>query len=110
MAGAATGNFGVNQPYFKALRFVCPAINTNYRLPSIPVPEGMSLLLRGWPTNGGIIYVTGDSAVLNQVNNSYPLLANETLSIRITDASTLHVAATVAGEFIVLAVEYASQY
>jgi hypothetical protein len=109
MAGA-TGNFGVNQVYFKALRFVCPVADRNYALPSIPVPEGMELLLRGWPTNGGIIYVTGDSATLNQVNNSYPLLANETLSLRIQDACKLHVAATVAGEFVVLAVEYASQY
>jgi hypothetical protein len=106
----AGGNFGFNQTYFKALRFMCPAANTNYVLPSIPVPEGMALLLRGWPTNLGIIYVTGDSATLNQVNNSYPLLANETLSIRIKDACKLHVAATVAGEFVVLAVEYASQY
>lgn len=110
MAAAATGNFGVNQPYFKALRFTVPAANTNYRLPSIPVPEGMQLLLRGWPTNLGIIYITGDTATLNQINNSYPLLANETISMRVTNASCLHVAAVIAGEFVVMAVEYASQY
>jgi hypothetical protein len=106
----AEGNFGVNQPYIKALRFVIGVANTNTQLPQIPVPEGMQLLLRGWPTNGNIVYITGSSANQNQINDSYPMLANETLSLRVRNANTIYVAAVVAGESLAIIVEYASKY
>lgn len=107
--GAVGGNYGVNQPYIKSLCFQCPAANVNYQLPSIPVPEGMQLVLRGWYTNGGVILVTGDSVTQNQINNSYPLLPNEVVGYRVTNADNIYVAATVAGEFVGVTVEYAQK-
>lgn len=101
----AEGNFGVNQPYIRAHRFICSVANQNYALPDIPVPEGMQLLLKGWFGNGNVIYITGSAAERNNVNDSYPLLAGETLALRVQNAKNIYAAAGVAGEGLAIIVE-----
>ena len=86
------------------VRILCPTIiPESYRFADIPVPNGMSLLIKGWPTNLGLVYV-GYSPTID-VNTSYPLARNETLSVAVQNANALYVSAVNAGDSVVLLVE-----
>lgn len=98
-----------NQPYIKAMSFFCGVALRNYQLPYIPVPDGMQLLLRGWWANGGVIYVTAESSLVNNINSSFPMLANEVVALWVKNAENIYVSATVAGEGLSMITEYASK-
>lgn len=100
-------NYGYNQPGFKAHLVACAVVNRNYQLPYLEVPEGHKLLLKGSNTNGGMIWITGEPQVVNNPNDSYVLVAGETLVLRVQNAECLYVAAQVAGESVNICVEQA---
>lgn len=88
-----------------ATRVLIAAVNTPYQLPDIAVPDDMSLQIKGWPTNAGIIRVGNSRATCINPNQSWPLLANEAIGYRVKNASAIYVSGTVAGDFAALTVE-----
>jgi len=64
------------------------------RLATLIVPDTMELVLKGWPTNGNVIYIAESQPAAQSPGQgaAYPLLPNETLHLKIHDASVLWVA------------------
>ncbi len=81
------------------------AVNTPYGLPDIVVPDDMILQIKGWPMNAGLIYVAGMRTSATNINQIWPLLANEAIGYRAKNAKEIHVSGTVAGDFAVYTVE-----
>ncbi len=75
------------------------------QLPSIKVPEGIPLLVKGHPNNGGFIYVGFYGTAAGSPAQAWPLTRNEPLTLRVKNASELWAAAQVAGESLCLIVE-----
>lgn len=88
-----------------ATRVQIQALNQAYQLPDIPVPNGMALQLKGWPTNGGLIYVGSSAATARNANQAWPLLANEPVGYYVTNAMNLYVSGTAVGDFVGITVE-----
>ena len=81
------------------------AINTPYALPDIVIPDDMFIQIKGWPTNAGIIFVAGLRTSATNVNQVWPLLANEAIGYRVKNAKAIRVSGTVAGDWAVYTVE-----
>ena len=88
-----------------ATRVVIEALNTAIELPDIPVPNGFELQIKGWPTNGGLILVSNSRPGATNLNQSWPLLANEAIGYAIQNADELWVSGTAVGDIVVLTVE-----
>lgn len=78
---------------------------TGTRMPYIAVPSGMALVIKAWPLNPGWLQVGFSLAECTNVNQSYPLLPNESVGYFIQNADEVYIAATVAGCFACLTVE-----
>ncbi len=81
------------------------AVNRPYGLPDIVVPDDMILQIKGWPMNAGLIYVAGMRTSATNVNQIWPLLANEAIGYRIKNAKEIHISGTAAGDWAVYTVE-----
>lgn len=103
------GNYGVNQPYVMTQGIICAVAGQNYQLPSYDIPEGHQLVIKALSTNTGLAYVTSDPKIQNNPNSSYPLLANEAVTYRIKNTSTIYIAAAVANEGVSITVEQPTQ-
>jgi len=112
--GGLGGSGGVNlqvQGYppntetITATRVQIVAINTFYELPDIVVPEGMVLQFKGWPTNAGLIYVGYSRATVVNINQVWPLLANEAIGYAVKNTDGIYISGTVAGDWCVMTVE-----
>ncbi len=88
-----------------ATRVLIVAANQQYSLPDIEVPDDMFLQIKGWPTNLGIIYVSGTRTGATNENQVWPLLANEAIGYRIRNADEIYVSGTIAGDFAVVTAE-----
>jgi hypothetical protein len=86
-------------------RVLIGAIDTAYGLPDIVVPDDMNLQLKGWPTNAGIIYVGYSRATVIDLNQVWPLLANEAIGYRVKNAKGIFISGTVPGDWLALTVE-----
>ncbi len=86
-------------------RVLIVAANTPYQLPDIVIPDDMHLQIKGWPTNAGIIYVAGLRTSATNINQVWPLLANEAVGYRVKNADLIYVSGTVAGDLAVYTVE-----
>jgi len=88
-----------------ATRVQITALNTPVQLPWIVVPNGMALQIKGWPTNGGIIYVGSSRATCVSPNQAWPLLANEAVGYFVKNAEKLFVSGTAVGDWAAITVE-----
>jgi hypothetical protein len=94
-----------NANSIEATRVQIAALNTAYQLPWVVVPEGMALQVKGWPTNGGTLYMGYSRAACINLNQVWPLLANEAIGYYIQNANQLFVSGNAVGDFAVLTVE-----
>lgn len=88
-----------------AWRTMCPAANTAYQLPSKIVPHDKEIAIKALPTNGGVVYVAFSATAATNINDSYPLIANEAIHYKIYDTQVIWISATVANEGVVCTVE-----
>lgn len=88
-----------------ATRVQIAALATPYQLPVIVVPDGMALQIKGWPTNGGIIYVGSSRATCVSPNQAWPLLANEAVGYFVKNAEKLFISGTAIGDWAAITVE-----
>jgi len=86
-------------------RVLIGAVGRPYGLPDVVVPDDMFIQVKGWPTNAGIIYVAGQRTSATNINQVWPLLANEAVGYRVKNANLLFVSGTVAGDWAVFTVE-----
>jgi len=86
-------------------RVLIAAVNAPYQLPDIVIPDDMHIQIKGWPTNAGIIYVAGLRTSATNINQVWPLLANEAVGYREKNANSIFVSGTVAGDWAVYTVE-----
>ncbi|MDD4985410.1 MAG: hypothetical protein PHQ43_06425 [Dehalococcoidales bacterium] len=88
-----------------ATRVQVPAVGRTQQLPDIPVPDDMILQLKGWPTNGGLVYVGNSATTAANINQSWPLLANEAIGYRVKNANAIYISGTAAGDWLAITVE-----
>lgn len=80
-------------------------VNTPYRMPDVRIPDDFEVQIKGWPTNAGIIYVGGSEPAAVNINQAWPLLANEAIGYRVKNLNQVYVSGTVAGDFAAYTVE-----
>jgi len=66
------------------------------RLPSIQVPNGFELQIKGAPNNWGLVYVARSEPKAGSPLNSWPLLPNEAIGYKVKNAQEIWVAAQLA--------------
>ena len=88
-----------------AVRVQCPVANRAVQLPDFEIPDDMSLVIKAWYLNAGIIQVGRSSSQAQGVETSWPLVANEPVAYRVGNANHIWIAATVAGEWAVVTAE-----
>lgn len=98
-----------NQPFLEVFRVVGTAAMTPYQLPYCMIPHGMALVVKGYPTNGGLVYISGTSHGVLNINSAYPLVASEVLELFGINAANYYMCAAVAGESIICVVEKATR-
>ena len=108
-APGVSQGYAPNCEFITAMRVQITALNTGHQLPNITVPDDFNLLLRGWPTNGGIIYLAGSERECVNVNTAWPILPNDMVWYRVKNAEAVWVSGTAVGDFIVLTVERRSR-
>ena len=81
------------------------AAGTPYRLPDIVVPDDMILQLKGWPGNGGQIWVGFSRSGCTNINQIWPLLANEAIGYKIKNAHEICISGTAVGDWCAITVE-----
>ena len=93
-------------PNTDSLTALRPAIPVaGIKLPSIAIPDGMSLVIKAWAANPGNLQVGASIAECTNINQSFPLLPSEIVGYQVQNADNIYVAATVAGCFACLTVE-----
>lgn len=88
-----------------SFRMVCPAAATAYQLPDCSIPDDFQLLIKGWPTNAGLIWVGGAQLECININQVWPILPNEQVGYKVSNANAIWVSAVVAGDIVVCTVE-----
>lgn len=86
-----------NQSGIIVSRRVIAALGQWYEFPDIPVPEGYTVLFKGWPTNAGVVYVAGSRNEAGNIETVYPLLANEFVRLQIQNFNQVYVSGLAAG-------------
>lgn len=86
-----------------SLRVAIPVIGI--QLPYLAVPSGMTLFIKAWPLNPGWLQIGASIAECTNVNQSFPLLPNETVWYQVENADQIYIAGTAAGCFACLTVE-----
>ena len=86
-----------NTNNMEALFVGCPwAQPKSYRLPSLAVPDGMQLQIKGAPTNWGVVYVARSEVKAGQPTLAWPLLPNEAIGYAVKNADALWIGAVLA--------------
>lgn len=97
--------YPANTRFITAGRVAIGALNRAYRMPQVPVPEGMQVALKGWHTNAGIIYVGGSDAAAININQSWPLLPSELIWYQVRNLEEIRVSGDTVGDFVAYTVE-----
>lgn len=86
---------------------VCIVANQSYQGDDMAVPEGMSLLIKSYPTNAAasIIRVASSPSDATNPNSSWPLLPNEAVAYQVKNANLIYVSASIAGSIVIFSVE-----
>ncbi len=101
--------FPPNQRYTRTFRVVCGVPGTPVQFPTCIIPDGMALVIKGYPTNTNFVYVGASSNSARNRNSSYPLSPNEVLRYFITEAHELYLDAAIANESVICTVEQATR-
>jgi hypothetical protein len=88
----------------------CVAVNTAYQANDMEVPDGMFLAIKSSPLNavGSIIFVARSRADCLNVNSSWHLALNESISYQVKNASTFYVSSNLAGSLALFSAEQES--
>lgn len=91
----------------KSMRVQCLAATTPYQLPDIEIPDDMVLVIKNDPRNPAatIIQVAPDAPASLNIDQSWPLVVNESIGYRVKNARSLYVSSNVAATFVDLSVE-----
>ena len=90
-----------NTEEIEASRAQIAALDTFYRLPDRPIPDGMSLLVKGAPTNAGIVYVARSASAAVNINQAWPLLPNENVRYFVKNVQAIYISGITAGGSVV---------
>lgn len=105
-------NVGVvpNTETERTVAVVCVVANIPYQLPSLLVPDDMSLALKADPGNaiGALIRIGTSPAECVNPNSSWPLILNESMTWRIKDSARLWVSSNVPAQTIIISAEQRS--
>ncbi len=87
----------------------CAIANRAYQGSDLAVPEGMSLIIKSYPTNPvlSLVRVASSLSDASNINSSWPLMPNEGIGYQVQNADEIYVSATVAGALVVFTVEKA---
>ncbi|MDD5510604.1 MAG: hypothetical protein PHI12_07340 [Dehalococcoidales bacterium] len=106
--GEASRYWPENADYETTVRVQCIQANVAYQVPSLVVPDGFEVLVKAYPTNGplALIFVITNPAP-NQ-SMAYPLLRNETRTMKIKDTGKIYLFTDTAGSQATVTVEQRS--
>lgn len=76
-----------------------------YRLPYMTVPDGMELLVKSVPGNGGFIYVAGNEPESVDSTKAWPLQPGEFIAFAVTNANVIYISGNNVGDIVVLCSE-----
>ena len=87
----------------------CAVANQAYQGDDMVVPEGMSLIIKSYPTNPvlSLVRVASAQSDATNINSSWPLMPNEAVGYQVQNANQIYISATVAGLLVVFSVEKA---
>ncbi len=99
--------FPANAPGTRSFSKLCAVANQSYQSDDMVVPEGMSLLIKSYPTNAGasIIRVASSISDATNPNSSWPLLPNEAVAYQVQNANQIYVSASIAGSLVIFSAE-----
>jgi hypothetical protein len=99
--------FPPNAPGTRSFSKLCAVANQSYQGDDMEVPEGMSLLIKSYPTNAGasIIRVASSITDATNPNSSWPLLPNEAVAYQVKNANQIYVSASIAGSLVIFSAE-----
>ncbi|MGQ9545912.1 MAG: hypothetical protein ACUVTR_01935 [Dehalococcoidia bacterium] len=101
--------FPPNARGIRSFTRVCEVANQAYQGDDMEVPEGMSLLIKSYPTNpvGSIVRVASAFSDATNINSSWPLMPNEAIAYQVQNANQIYVSGSIAGLLVVFSVEKA---
>jgi hypothetical protein len=96
-----------NTAAVQVLRVPVLVANRAYQCPELSIPDGMALVIKAAPYNNaaGYIRVGQTAAECLNINSSFPLVPNESISLYIVNANKLYFSGTVTGDFVYFLVE-----
>jgi hypothetical protein len=99
--------FPANTQGIRTFTKLCAIANQSYQGDDMVVPEGMSLLIKSYPTNAGasIIRVASSISDATNLNSSWPLLPNEAVGYQVKNANQIYVSASIAGSIVIFSAE-----
>jgi len=99
--------FPANMPGIRSFAKLCAVANQAYQGDDMVVPEGMSLLIKSYPTNGAasIVRVASSQADSTNLNSSWPLVPNEAVGYQVKNANQIYVSASIAGSIVIFSAE-----
>lgn len=101
--------FPANARGTRSFSILCAVANQAYRGNDMIVPEGMSLIIKSYPTNAvlSLIRVASSQSDATNINSSWPLMPNEAVGYQVQNADQMYVSATAAGSLVIFSVEKA---
>lgn len=99
--------FPPNAQGIRSFSTLCAVVNQAYQGDDMVVPEGMSLLIKSYPTNAlaSIVRVASSQSDATNPNSSWPLMPNEAVGYQVQNANQMYVSATVAGSIVIFSAE-----
>ncbi len=99
--------FPANARGIRSFAILCPIANQAYQGNDLAVPEGMSLVIKSYPTNPALSLVRLASSISDATNpnSSWPLIPNEAMAYQVQNADQIYVSGSVAGLTVTFSVE-----
>lgn len=99
--------FPANTQGTRSFSELCAVANQGYQGDDMAVPEGMSLLIKSYPTNAAasIVRVASSVSDATNPNSSWPLLPNEAVGYQVKNANQIYVSASIANSIVIFSVE-----
>ena len=76
-----------------------------YQLPDMVIPDGMAVLIKSQPTNGGFIFVAPSAPEAIDRTRSYPLQPGEFIEYKVKNAKAIWVSGTVVNDLVLITAE-----
>ncbi len=94
-----------NAESVQSASIIIRAVNTPYQLPSMPIPDGMAVIIKSWPSNGGFIYVAASRPEVLDINRVYPLQPGEFIGYKVRNANSLWISGTLVNDLVIITAE-----